>query len=201
MNPIALFFGLILLAVSVFFVASPFRYTAVPKKSTGQGSQVKDTLKASLEKQRQAVLLALRDLDFDYQAGKVAEEDYQALRVTLISEAAQLMQRQEHEKEDSIEALIQSRRKAKTNVQQPPSSKANGTAEKLCQHCQAPLLPGAKFCSKCGTPALDSACPKCKQALHPDDRFCPSCGTAIPNQKQSNSSLTGTGSVALPGGE
>lgn len=203
MNPIALIFGLVLLAISVFFVASPFRSPALKKKSARRGIPQQDGLKISPEKQRQVVLLALRDLDFDYQAGKVAEEDYQNLRVNLINEAAQLMQNQEHHKEESIEALIQSRRKARTNVQLQSSSKvkANGTAEKLCQHCQASLLPGAKFCSKCGTPVEDIACPNCKQTLRPDDRFCPSCGTAVSIEKQSNPPSTVTGSVALPEGE
>lgn len=190
MNPIALIFGLILLAVSVFFVASPFRPPAATKKSTGGGGQPKAAGKPSLEKQHQAVLLALRDLDFDYQAGKVAEEDYQSLRVNLVNEAAQMLQSQGRKQEDSLEALIQSRRQARSTPQrqQPAPSetkaKANGSAEKLCQHCQAPLLAGAKFCSKCGTPVVEIVCLKCKQSLRPDDRFCPSCGTAVPSEKE-----------------
>lgn len=188
MNPIALFFGLILLAVSAFFVASPFRSPAVTKRPTGRGSQPKDPLKPDPEKQRQAVLLALRDLDFDYQAGKVAEDDYPFLRANLVNAAAQLMQRQERQKEDSLEALIQSRRLARSTSQQQPGepsikARTNGSAEKLCTHCQAPLVAGAKFCSKCGKPVPEIACPKCKQSLRPEDSFCPACGTAVGAEK------------------
>lgn len=203
MNPIAIFLGLILLAISVFFVASPFRSLAVSKKLPARSNQQKDSAKPTLEKQRQAVLLALRDLDFDYQAGKVAEDDYQTLRGNLINEAAQLMQSQEREKEDSIEALIQSRRKSGANAQlhSSPKAKANGTGERHCPHCQAPLPSGAKFCSRCGTPVQEIACPKCKQTLRKDDRFCPSCGTAVHIEKQSNLPSIATGSGSLPEGE
>ncbi len=92
MNPIAMFFGLALLAVSIFFVASPFRSPEVQKKTAGQGKPLQDSMNISPENQRQAVLLALRDLDFDYRAGKVAEEDYQALRTNLLAEAEHLME-------------------------------------------------------------------------------------------------------------
>lgn len=186
MNTIALFFGLALLAVSVFFVASPFRLQGLQKRSARQGAAQKGSPQVSAEKQRQAVLLALRDLDFDYQAAKVAEEDYQSLRANLLAEAAELMQRQES---DSIEALIQARRQAR--LKEPPAAngKTNGKAKSIgpaggqCHHCQAPLAEGAKFCSKCGAPAAEITCPKCKQSLQPGDSFCPACGTAVHAEK------------------
>jgi RNA polymerase subunit RPABC4/transcription elongation factor Spt4 len=185
MNPIALLFGLILLAVSVFFVASPLRFGEPPKRAGARGLSQNGDAKLSPEKRRQAVLLALRDLDFDYQAGKVAEEDYQTLRVELLTEAAQLMQDQERLKDDALEALIQSRRRARIEPQPAPKAKDVKIQEKVCQHCQSPLISDAKFCPKCGTPVGETVCPKCKKSLQPGDRFCPSCGTAIDSEKQS----------------
>lgn len=179
MYPIAMFIGLILLAGSVFYVASPLRTPAPAKKSAGRGIVPKDTGKLSSEKQRQAILLAIRDLDFDYQAGKVAEGDYQTLRVSLVNEAAQLMQRQEREQADSIEALIQSRRQTRTPVSPAVKAQTTGSAKQLCHTCQAPLPAGAKFCARCGTPVSEATCPQCKQPLHTGDRFCPACGTTI----------------------
>lgn len=178
MNPIALFFGLVVLAISVFFVASPFRFAEPKKKSNGRGNSLQGGMKAAPEKQRQAVLLALRDLDFDFQAGKVAEEDYLALRASLVKEAAELMQDEERQKEDSIEAMIRSRRQSRSVAQPASKGKERVLAEGVCRHCQAPLQKGAKFCSKCGKPVVEAVCPKCKQTLYPGDRFCPACGNA-----------------------
>jgi RNA polymerase subunit RPABC4/transcription elongation factor Spt4 len=178
MNPFALIFGFGLLALSVFFVASPFRFKEPPKQS------VRSDVKMATVNQRQAVLLALRDLDFDYQAGKVADEDYHTLRAELLNEAAQVIQGQERQNE-AIETLIQSRRKTRSNPQPPSKAKSDKLAEKLCKNCQAPLHDGAMFCTKCGAPTKEVVCPKCNQSIHPGDRFCPSCGTTVNLANQS----------------
>lgn len=172
MHPIAILLGLVLLAFSVFFVVHPFRLTKRQKKSGGRSVLESASVKVSPEQRRQAVLLAIRDLDFDHQAGKIAEDDYQELRQSLLLEAAHLVQSNERQKEDEIEALIHSRRQAVSK------GKAGDSVKAQCQHCHSVLLAGAKYCSKCGTPAEESACPKCKQSLRPEDRFCPSCGVA-----------------------
>jgi RNA polymerase subunit RPABC4/transcription elongation factor Spt4 len=173
MNLIALFFGLVLLAISIFYVIRPFRSSNRLKKSASPAIPQKSSLKSPFEKQHQAALLALRDLDFDHQAGKVAEEDYHPLRLALLNEVAQLMQSQERQREDAIEALIQSRRQAASNGQAMSST---GTH---CQYCRAPLLEKAKFCTKCGKPVSEPACPECKELLLPGDKFCPACGTTV----------------------
>ncbi len=169
MNPIAILFGLVLLAISVFYVVSPLRTNAntrMPLRAGNTGITEQQRTQA-----RQAVLLALRDLDFDFQAGKVAEVDYHPLRADLLRQAAALIEGQERVKEDAIEAMIQSRRASKNVLQ--------SLSEGQCSQCQAPLLQGAKFCSKCGAPVEEAQCPNCKNSIQPDDRFCPSCGGAI----------------------
>lgn len=178
MNPLALIFGFGLLAVSVFFVASPFRFKDLPNQSVRRDKKMTQT------NRRQAVLLALRDLDFDYQANKVAEEDYHTLRAELLNEAAQAIQSQERQTDEAIEALIQSHRKTRSTPQPISYAKSGEEAEKLCKNCQAPLHNGALFCSKCGTPVEEAVCPKCNLSIHPGNRFCPSCGTAVNPAKQ-----------------
>ena len=52
-----------------------------------------------------------------------------------------------------------------------------------CQHCQARLAPGAKFCASCGKPVTQSAgqankfCSGCGTKLEGGAKFCASCGT------------------------
>lgn len=176
MNPIAILFGLGLLAISVFYVVSPLRTNANTKIPLHAGN--KGITEQERTQSRQAVLLALRDLDFDFQAGKVAEVDYQPLRADLLRQAAGLIEDQERVKDDAIEAMIQSRRTAK-NVQQ-------SLLEGQCRQCQAPLLQGAKFCSKCGAPVEEAQCPHCRKAVQPGDRFCPSCGGVITAENPSH---------------
>ncbi len=47
------------------------------------------------EYRRQAIPFALRNLDFDYQAGNVAVEDYYTFSLELLTEVAKLMQGKE----------------------------------------------------------------------------------------------------------
>lgn len=55
-----------------------------------------------------------------------------------------------------------------------------------CVHCRATLKAGAKFCSKCGTPAprceenhcTNPRCERCSSGFSfgPDDLYCDECG-------------------------
>ena len=47
-----------------------------------------------------------------------------------------------------------------------------------CTNCQAELIPGKRFCHRCGAPS-GSRCRSCGSALRPEFRFCPDCGSAV----------------------
>lgn len=69
-------------------------------------------------------LEALRELEFEHETGKIPESDYLALRAKLAQEAVA-----------ARDAL---------------GGSAPAAAEGRCSVCDAPLKPGAKFCSRCG---------------------------------------------------
>ena len=157
MQTSSLIIGLVLLGIALYIIAMPFRQ----KEGKGAG---KSKAAASNERRREEVLLALRDLEFDFKTGKVTEEDFRPLHAQLIAEAARFV---ESEKEDDqqLEALIQTRRTAK--------------ALQKCDSCGAPMNAGQKFCSKCGATAKTESCPSCGKKIHAGDLFCSSCGTRI----------------------
>ena len=154
----ALFTGLALFAGSIAYVSLPFRQ----KRS-------KDTQPSSThlqkEGQRQVILSALRDLDFDFRTGKVSEEDYKPLRAQLLVKAAEYVE-QEKQGDEQLEALIQTRRAA----QQPDPG---------CHHCGARIVAGQRFCSKCGSAVNNELCSSCGKKIQASDLFCPSCGKKI----------------------
>ena len=56
----------------------------------------------------------------------------------------------------------------------------------ICQHCQAELMEGSRFCSQCGTavPELQAAgpvvCQRCQTELVEGSEFCSQCGKIVP---------------------
>jgi len=156
MNIGAVLIGLTMLVLSVPFVAKPFQQVR-GKKPAVSVKQVDPN------EQRLAALTALRDLDFDFQVGKVSEDDYaSSLRAQLVAEAARTLQ---DDKDDKIEALIQARK----------ASKAKAAA---CAHCGETLEAGNHFCSHCGA-AVEDSCPSCGKNIKAGDLFCSSCGTQL----------------------
>lgn len=148
--------GVVLFGASLVYVNLPFQ------EKRWKGAKYADA-NFQPEGRRESVLAALRDLDFDFKTGKVTEEDYTPLRAQLMAKAAQLT-RQEQEKEDKLEALIQSRRIKK---------------EIYCDECGAPIETGQHFCSRCGSPVKQESCPSCGRRNKPADLFCTSCGTRL----------------------
>ena len=150
--------GLVLFVAALAFVSWPFRQ----KQSVNLKACKTDE---HLERKRESVLSALRDLEFDFKTGKVGEEDYTPLRAQLMVEAAQFIE-QEQEEEAKLEALIQTRRVMHSSAI-------------LCEHCGAPLEAGQRFCTKCGKAVSQELCPSCGKTNRTGDQFCSSCGNRL----------------------
>jgi rubrerythrin len=165
MNPPTILIGVAILFVSALYVVSPLRKNGLKKKRTFTTSAVK----MDSRDKHEAAMKSLRDLEFDYRLGKVAEEDYSSLRIQLISEAAQSFPPSklpvEKAGEDALEALIQAHK------------------ESLGKHCSCPkcgraLMESDRFCPGCG--ATNAVfCPKCGKRLDESSVFCSVCGTRI----------------------
>jgi hypothetical protein len=153
----AIFSGFLLFGAAIAYVSRPFRQRQKDVNSLERtGSQ---------EGKRENVLATLRDLDFDFKTGKVCEEDYQPLRAQLMAEAAQYMEAEANE-EKQLEEMIRARRAA-----QPGTLK--------CEHCEAPIQAGQRFCSTCGSAIKNVLCPSCGKKIQAGDLFCASCGSQI----------------------
>ena len=150
--------GIVLFVAALAIVSLPFRQ----KQRTSLKKQKVD---AHSEGRREAVLSALRDLDFDFKTGKVSEEDYTPLRAQLMAEAAHFIE-QEKEEEKKLEALVQSRR---TTQRQTFN----------CQHCNAQMEVGQRFCTKCGSAVSQEICSSCGRQNRPGDQFCSACGKRL----------------------
>jgi hypothetical protein len=102
-----IFLLLAFLGGCALFVAWPFLFGSErPGSPAPNASAI-----ASLQAEHEAILTAIRDLDFDYQTGKFTEEEYRTQRESLVQRGVQFLKRIDTEQSAAIEAAVQARRK------------------------------------------------------------------------------------------
>lgn len=154
------------------FVAYPLFNT--PRGKIAGTTNALDTLIA----QRDSTYDAIRDLDFDFQLGKLSQDDYTMLRDKYKARAALVLQQidalgngHDANADADIEAQVA---KLRTNteadieaqVAQLRRAKTDSVEEEITR-VRAARKAGGGFCSKCGTPhqAGDKFCAKCGNKL------------------------------------
>ena len=140
--------GLMIAAGMAVFVAMPL---LARKGAATSRLPVDVTPLADLKRRRLVVYENLKDLEFEYQAGKIAAQDYQSLKQNYLGEAASLMaasQEAEHLKEADavLEREIAARRALRKNL--PPQ-------DYVCPHCGFENPLPVKFCGECGARITD----------------------------------------------
>jgi len=125
--------------------------------------------------QRDATYDALRDLDFDFQLGKLSKVDYDTWRDKYKARAAYILQQIDalagtppdsngKDADAQIEAQVAQLRRAKREIGARASPK---TIENEIARVRALRKAGGGLCSKCGTP------------YHAGDKFCAKCGNKL----------------------
>jgi len=129
----------------------------------------------------EALVAAIRDLDFDYRAGVVTEADYQPLRNDLATQAATMLQELDRGATDAadLEAQIEAAVSV-LRAQHPtaPGAHPDGDGATVCPDCGQPARADSRFCARCGA-ELGVTCPDCDGPIEPEDRFCATCGRPL----------------------
>lgn len=149
----------VIIAIGIIaFVAYPLFGTA--REETAESAGAFDELVA----QRNAAYDAIRDLDLDFQMGKLSEGDYRARRDKYVARAAHVLQEIDaldgHGAGKKIEEEVAQLRASRQNsplgdeiereVARLRESK-KATAEVHCANCGTLNHAGDGFCSKCGS--------------------------------------------------
>jgi len=125
-----------------FFVVKPLLAAG-----TDEGTLPVDvTLETDLKRRRLVVYDNIQDLEFEYNARKIAAPDYQALRETYTSEAAQLMTESREVERQSTEEVFIEREVAARRVGRKPQAVPDYTCPKCGFENPVPV----KFCGECG---------------------------------------------------
>lgn len=149
----------------------------------------KDHERSALLAERDRVLDALEELDFDYALGKIPAEDYPSQRSRLVQYGAEVLRRldaltpsaspqpsparvQAHAEERLEQALAARRAARPAATEGQPAAPALLEADDRLEALLAERRGKRK--EKSG-----GFCPHCGGAVHKSDRFCPKCGAKI----------------------
>ncbi len=117
-----------------------------PETTAGATLPVDVTPQVDLKRRRLVLYENLQDLEFEYKAGKLSPDDYNALRVDYTAEAAQLMAvSQEIEITSTEEAFIE-----REVASRRTHHRAQTVPDYTCPKCGFENPLPVKFCGECG---------------------------------------------------
>ena len=160
------FFLILALALLVgMFISKPFFgvESAQGARQEQQLEQKEDHLQSTLLAERDRLLSALQELDFDYHLGKIPAEDYPPQRAVLAHDTAEVLRRLDELPELEGAQVVPAGAAAPVEVE-PPDEQLEFL---IASHRRSRKEKAIGFCSKCGKPVKKS------------DKFCPRCGMAI----------------------
>jgi hypothetical protein len=168
----------------VLFVLFPIfaRASEVSQRPTEVAQERK-----SLSEKKDRLYEAIKDVEFEYQAGKLSDTDYESVRADFLNQAAKVIARLDEIDKSDVVGAAATPKKASEAVQRSEESPPNTDPESTeaasgtsCPSCEQPNPAGAQFCMHCGSEMTNVAeCPQCGTELQKEARFCNACGVAI----------------------
>jgi len=167
------FFLVLAVMVAVgLFVGQPFFERGGRRRSSAEAHEV-----SALMAERDRVVNALQELDFDFQLNKIPAEDYPTQRAELLKKGADVLKNLDaltnsypasngKGATDRIESAVAARRADLASAASEPRTDDDVEAL-IASRRKARKEKSGGFCPRCGKPVLAS------------DRFCPHCGKSI----------------------
>ncbi|MFN2145190.1 MAG: zinc ribbon domain-containing protein [Anaerolineales bacterium] len=154
-------FGSIFLLLALVAIVGLFLARPLQVRGWKSAAPELDIELSELLAERERVLEALAELDFDNEMGKVPDSLYPIQREALVKRGAAVLrlldehipaspeaaggEKVAYDQDDPVEALIAAKR-----VEKHSYIAKNDTKNKYCANCGAKLQPGDKFCADCG---------------------------------------------------
>ena len=131
----AILFFIFLASVVSFYVVFPIIQARTQIGSWKSPSS--NNYAGDLIERKEAIYAAIKDIEFDYQMGKLSKEDYHELRQQYKDEAVRLLKKIDHTQKKVIkdETIRAKKKDAQTN---------------FCWMCGTALVAGESFCPNCG---------------------------------------------------
>ncbi len=128
-----LFFVFLASAVS-FFVILPIVQVRAKAGLKGTSS---NNYPSDLMDRKETIYAAIKDIEFDYEMGKLSEEDFEELRQQYKDQAVSLLKKIEQKQKKVVKGEVL-------------GSKNKSTNANFCSMCGTALIASDKFCANCG---------------------------------------------------
>ncbi len=170
----SLFFLLGVLVFVAIFISRPF----FEHKATSVS--LEEHHYSALLAERDRILTALRELEFDHELGKIPEAAYPFQRAGLMKRGADILRQIDAltgqsapaiDLDAQIEAAVAARRAAEQPQPATPAAPDDDLETLIASRRRAR--------KENGQPKTGGFCPQCGGAVQSTDRFCPKCGTSL----------------------
>jgi rRNA maturation endonuclease Nob1 len=140
-----------ILAVVGYLIFHPLLRPRVLAGLTPPSKEIQEKL---LEKQKEDVYAAIKEMDFDFGMGKISEQDYQELRDEYKSKAVDILKELDTEDrgddlDAAIELEVQQLRK-QIGIKEEQSARETSEQINFCPKCGGKVDPNDNFCRGCG---------------------------------------------------
>lgn len=181
----SIFLILALLLLVGIFVGRPIMEQ---RKTNSISTDPVDHERSALLAERDRLINALKELEFDHEMGKIPHEDFPEQRATLIQRGADVLRRLDelaplespYSMEEQMEAAIAARRSEAAPVSAQAGNGRNGSISRVAGSLVASpdddlevMLANRR---RARQDKATGFCPKCGGPLQKSDRFCPKCG-------------------------
>ncbi len=163
------FFLVLALALAVtFYIAQPFSERR-GRRTTAEAHEL-----SALMAERDRVVNALQELDFDFNLNKIPAEDYPVQRAELLKKGAEVLRKLDQLASNEVGASAEDRVEKAVAARRADLAASSGTVRDddevealIAARRKTRKEKSGGFCPRCGKPVLVS------------DRFCPHCGKSI----------------------
>ena len=174
--------GSIFLILGLFVLVGLFVARPIVERKAVSVSQ-EDRQASGLLAERDQILNALQELDFDFTLGKIPEADYPSQRGALLQRGADILRQLDalhpdnnhDEAESRLEAVIAARRLDAASRRVAPNGAAGRVVLTPDDDLEAVIASRRREHKE----KASGFCPQCGRPVQKSDRFCPKCGATL----------------------
>lgn len=128
-----------------------------PRVSDALALEESEERAVALRQRKEDIYAAIKEMDFDFEMGKISEEDHEDLKSQYKARAIEILKELDTKEEvdevdDSIEEEVRRlREKRKEEGKKEKRADSEGTGKiNFCPECGSKAAPDSKFCRDCG---------------------------------------------------